>query len=154
MDCNRFSGPMCSLKFHDVCARIRRLSPTFANSSQHNPSISTARLCPLRKGEHAYPWELSSPPSFFSILPRFDWLRASRGLSGYCSFCKGPFWRMKGMLSRSATPISFLPQNFLVSAAHSIRSCIEKRNLLACLTDLLMRKSIIVLYSKNGELSL
>lgn len=49
MDCNRFSGPMCPLKFHDVCTKVGRLSPTFANSSLHSPTISTARSCPLAR---------------------------------------------------------------------------------------------------------
>lgn len=107
MDCNRFSGPMCPLKFHDVCAKVGRLSPTFANSSQHKPLYFDRTFVPPRKGEHAYLRELLSPPPF--SLPRFD--RCVHP-ADYPDIAAGLFWRIKGTLSRPAPQSLFFHRFF------------------------------------------
>lgn len=77
----------------------------------------------LRRGRTRVSARTFDPRRRFShSFKRFDWLRTSRELSGYCSFCTGPFWRIKGtLLSRSTLhPISFLLQSSLLSVVHSI----------------------------------
>lgn len=129
MDCNRFSGPTCPLKFRDAyqSRSIVLLSPpsslAHANPNR-NPSISTAYLSAFGRGKNTRIRAnlRSSRRCFSHSFPRFDWLRTSRELSGYCSFCTGPFWRIKGTLLSHSTlhPISFLLQSSLLSVVHSI----------------------------------
>lgn len=89
------------------------------------------------------------PAAVFSTLSRFDWLRASRGLSGYCSFCTGPFWWIKGTLSRPA-PQS-LPFHRIFWFLLLVQFCLCVKKCFSC--GLLISKFIIVLYLKSDKLS-
>lgn len=44
MDCNRFSGPTCPLKFHDVCVKVGRLFPLPLPHPFTNPTRRTTPL--------------------------------------------------------------------------------------------------------------
>lgn len=120
MDCNRFSGPMCPLKFRDVCAEVSRLSPTFANSSRHDPSISTAHSCSLARENTCIHGNFHPRRRFFypptlrlaACIPRI--IRILQLLH------RTILTNKRHVVITSGTQISSPPQSFLVSVARLI----------------------------------
>lgn len=91
---------MCPLKSRDVCVKVGRLSFTFANSVQHNPSILTTHSCALvRENTHIH-----------------------RNFHPHCHFFYPSARRLAACIPRIIRILQLLHRTILTNKRHVIRS--------------------------------